>query len=301
MIQVAAVVLGAGMLVALLIRTVEPGALLYWAAGVQRDVQNAMAASLRAIHAGNPMALFTLCGLTFGYGFVHAIGPGHGKLLLGAAAISNRATFRRMCGLTLASSLGQSLTAILLVLGGIQFFSLTSASLIRTTEQFLAPASFAAIGLIGCILALRGIRAIWQVGPESRFRAGGCAEHGTYHCSCGHRHAPLMHEVSELRTYREMAALVTGIAIRPCTGALFLLVIAWRLQILPAGIIATLAMGLGTATFNLLITWSSTGARLLLTIVGTHGSRSALLLPAAQLTAGLMVATVALTTLWTYF
>ena len=53
--------------------------------------------------------------------------------------------------------------------------------------------------------------------------------------------------------FREAAALVVSIAIRPCTGALFVLVIAARFDAFAAGCLAVLTMGLGTASFNLIV------------------------------------------------
>ena len=55
----------------------------HWAAGEQRTFQNAMARALRGIQAGDPLAVWTLCGATAAYGFFHALGPGHGKVLIG--------------------------------------------------------------------------------------------------------------------------------------------------------------------------------------------------------------------------
>jgi len=269
------IILPVGMLAAAVLFTlalvlmVDTSALSYWAAQQQRSFQNAMAVSLQAIRAGDTLALVSLCGLTFAYGFVHAIGPGHGKILLGGAALSSRSTLRRMTALTLVSSLAQSMTAIIIVVGGTTLLSLSSADAVNLTEQWLAPISYAAIALIGLYLLVRALRQFWRLTQAS--------EHVSHdaHCDCGHSHGPDMQQVDALSNWREMAALVASIAIRPCTGALFLLVIAWRFQILPAGVLATLTMGLGTAAFNLAVAGSGVGLRKLLSGAGriTKGLR----------------------------
>ena len=55
--------------------------------------------------------------------------------------------------------------------------------------------------------------------------------------------------------------LVASIAIRPCTGAIFLLVIAWQMDIRTAGAAAVIVMGLGTAVFTSLVAVSTVTAR----------------------------------------
>ena len=91
-----------------------------WAIGEQRTFQNVMAGALRGIQAGDPQAVWTLCSATAAYGFFHALGPGHGKVLIGGAALASGATLKRLSIVTVLSSLAQAATAILLV-GGLYF------------------------------------------------------------------------------------------------------------------------------------------------------------------------------------
>ncbi len=267
---------------------VDTSTLMYWAAQQQRSFQNAMAASLRAIQAGNGLALWSLCSLTFAYGFVHAIGPGHGKVLLGGAALSSQSTLRRMTILTLLSSLAQSLTAIIIVVGGTTLLSLSAADTVSLTEDWLAPISYAAIALIGLYLSIRAGWRFWHFCQSTKHKSND--NHHKEGCGCGHQHGLDIQDVDALNSWREMAILVASIAIRPCTGALFLLVIAWRFQILPAGVLATFAMGLGTAAFNLIVAGSGVGLRGLVR-VADRSSIGLRYLPAGlQLIGGLLIA-----------
>ena len=70
-----------------------------------------------------------------------------------------------------------------------------------------------------------------------------------------------MRQVETLSSLRDAVMLVLSIAIRPCTGALFVLIIALRFGVFWAGALSILTMGLGTAVFNLMIAWSGVAAR----------------------------------------
>ena len=222
-----------------------------WAAGEQRVFQNAMARALRGIQTGEPLAVWSLCSATAAYGFFHALGPGHGKVLIGGAALASGTTLKRLSILTVLSSLAQAGTAILLV-GSLYFlFRMRSGDMADVTETWLAPLSYIAIATIGAVLVFRGLRS-WYRLVRAKQVVNGC---------CGHAHGPSVHDVKTLTSARDAVALIVSIALRPCTGALFVLVIAARFEAFVVGCLAVITMGLATAAFNLIVATSGVATR----------------------------------------
>ncbi len=264
-----------------------------WAADGQRDVQNAMARLLRRLRGGDPAALGGLLGLCFAYGFFHAAGPGHGKILIGGYGVGRRVPLLRLSGLAVASSLAQALTAIVMVYAGVLLLDLTRAQMVDTAERVLAPVSFAMVALVGVWLFYRGLR---------RFRRQPAPVHGHAHdhdhdhgpdCGCGHAHGPTPDQAAEVRSLRDALVLIGAVAIRPCTGALFVLILTWQMDIRLAGILGALAMGLGTASVTVAVAILSVVLRegTLMQLGG--GTRSLRALSLIEIGAGAVVALVA--------
>lgn len=225
------------------------------AADTQRDVQNAMAAALRGLRAGEAGALLSLWALCFAYGFVHAAGPGHGKIMIGGYGAGSRVSARRLAGLALASSLAQAATAVILVYAAVWVFGWGRAQMTGVAEDVLAPFSYVLIGAVGAWLVLRGWRMLRPVHDH--------AHTGDDHLcsSCGHAHGPTPAQAEAVQSWRDAFVIVGAIAIRPCTGALFLLILTWRFDLDWAGIIGAFVMGLGTASITVLVAFAAVGFR----------------------------------------
>ena len=293
---VARAVMVAGLLVALplLVLWATGGLddLARWAAVGQRDAQNALARAIRSLRAGEAGALAGLLGLAFAYGVFHAAGPGHGKVLIGGYGVARRVRLFPLMALALVSSLAQATVAVVLVYAGIAIFDWTRERVVGAAENVMLPASHAAVALIGLWLAYRGFRGL--VRGMARDDRHDHHHHDHVHDeTCTHRHAPTIEDVAAITTPREALALIAGIAARPCTGALFLLVLTWQMGIGLAGIAGAYAMGLGTAAITVAVAGLSVWAREgMLSVLSAGWVARAL--PVLELAAGLAIAVLSL-------
>jgi len=276
-----------------------------WANGQQRETQNALAQGLRAVRAGEAGAWATLMGLCAAYGFFHAVGPGHGKLVIGGYGAAARVTAWRLSGLALASSLAQALAAILLVGAGALILGWSRTQMTDAADKILAPASYIAIALVGAWLLIRGARRAYAtvaVQSHAHAHAHDGHSHGHTHAhsidehgnceTCGHAHAPTVEQVEAVTSWRDAAAIVFSIAIRPCTGAVFLLILCFALGIPAAGIAGALVMGLGTASVTILVAVAAVSARTSV-LAGFSGEGAVRAMALIEVVAGGLIALVA--------
>jgi nickel/cobalt transporter (NicO) family protein len=99
--------------------------------------------------------------------------------------------------------------------------------------------------------------------------------------------------VARVESWRDAALLVGGIALRPCSGALFVLVLTWQLGIAAAGVVGAFVMGMGTGLVTvavaLLAVWAREGV-----LAGLGGGRLARAVPVLELVVGAAIAVAAL-------
>jgi nickel/cobalt transporter (NicO) family protein len=232
-----------------------------WLLDLQRRLQTDLAGAVRALKTGENswLAALTLIGLSFLYGVLHAAGPGHGKAVISSYVVANRQTVRRGVILSFAASLVQALSAIgmvtVLAIGlnaaGLQIkaavhqFEIASSMLVMLAGLFLL-----ALQMQRHLPVWRPAGAVAEGIPIPVPDADERSHHRDAHCgSCGHGHAhmPGAEDLAGPWSLRHAAAIVLAVGIRPCTGAILVLIFALTQGMFWAGVLATFAMALGTA------------------------------------------------------
>lgn len=221
-----------------------------WVMEQQRDFHRELARLVQILaKQESPAILGSLLVASFLYGVFHAAGPGHGKAVIGSYLLATKAPLRKGIQLSFLSALAQGMVAIVLVWGLAQILDLAGA--ITETTQVLERASYAAIGLIGVWMLWRIVRGKSSCGHDHSQDHVHHQEHGHSHDhACTHDHSEakaLALPRDEIQTAkRSTLAMVSAIGIRPCTGAVLVLLFATSTGIFQWGVLATLFMSLGT-------------------------------------------------------
>lgn len=92
-------------------------------------------------------------------------------------------------------------------------------------------------------------------------------------CGCGHAHIPSPDQLGGPWSWSKALAVAFSVGIRPCTGAIIVLVFAISQGLMWAGVFATFAMALGTAITVSALAALAVGSRELATRMAGEGSR----------------------------
>lgn len=217
-----------------------------WLMSEQSRMHREMAAAVKDLKTGDPMratGLLTL--IAFLYGVLHAAGPGHGKAVISSYVLSNEETVRRGIALSFLAALFQALSAILFVGIFAMLFNRTSLEM-RSTENLLETLSWGLVALVGAWMLYRQFRATWPSAPLHAHDHAHDHVHGP-DCGCGHSHMPSPKDLQGAWSWRKALPLAFSVGIRPCTGALLLLIFALSQGLWWAGVLGTFAMAFGTA------------------------------------------------------
>ncbi|WP_207002155.1 nickel/cobalt transporter [Trinickia mobilis] len=203
--------------------------------------------------------LIAFVGLCLAYGVLHALAPGHGKTIVATYFGSRAASARQVGAFTLATALGQSLTAIVLVSGALALFEGTANAIMHTAAPLELISAIAVLG-VATLTAARILRRqeccapvpLFGVAANQRGTAGSAAVADTgrtaylgARLAMQRRSRPLFE--ADIAQPRRSGWLAFAAALRPCAGALFILLITARYHVYWLGIVAALAIGLGVA------------------------------------------------------
>jgi len=283
------------------------GGIFGWVLRTQQSLQRDLATGVKSLKGEHAVAgAFMLAALSFIYGVVHAVGPGHGKTIISSYVVANEETVRRGVIISFIAAGLQALTAIALV--GILAFALNASGMqINAWSNQLETVSYALIALVGAWLLTTQLIVIFRRWQESRAEApSGKAAHDHHHVHAehhhhhhhihdrvhdhrhdhdrdhhGHHHAEgkACHHIVDARelagpfSWRKILAVVFSVGIRPCTGAILVLVFALTQGMFWAGVAATFAMAIGTAiTVAVLATLALGSRELALRLGGRSGA-----------------------------
>ena len=255
----------------------EAGGFTGWVLAKQAEFYRMLSGLIRAAKADGS-ATYTLLGISFLYGIFHAAGPGHGKAVISSYLVANDETWRRGIVLSFASALLQAFTAIAVVAIAAALLGAT-AKVMGNTVRVIEIAGYSLIIVIGLRLVWVKGRALLQLvrvggtdhghaGDHTHVRDQERHHHHHHHdaddCEAsawGHVHAPEPSELAGDRWVRRGLSAIIAVGLRPCSGAIIVLVFALAQGLFWIGIASTFVMGLGTAITVALIATLAVGAR----------------------------------------
>ncbi len=238
------------------------GPFFVWIAVHQSHFYQALTEALTTLKA-DPLGVWLLLALSFAYGVFHAVGPGHGKAVITSYLVASGDSMRRGVAISFASAMVQAASAILFVSVGAILLRLTATAITFATD-WVEIISYGAIAIVGAWL-------LWTKSFGSghhhhhhhhvEVAAHDGHAHGSDHHDHDHDHHDHDHHDHDHADhdhehhdhvrpasgkFRKAWGAILAVGIRPCSGAIIVLVFALSQGLIAAGIAATIVMALGT-------------------------------------------------------
>lgn len=232
------------------------GNMIAWIYTQQQALHQQLIAALRTLrNAEGWLSAGPLITISFLYGLFHAAGPGHGKVIISTYLLANRDDVKKGLTLAVLAAIMQGIVAITLIYGLVyivDFVPRDTKSAVNWSERL----GFGLVVILGLMLIWRAIRSWHNSRTHTATHHHDHHHHHHHHghdhahdseCGCGHAHAPSLDEVRSASDWRTSLAIIFSIGLRPCTGAILVLVFAIVTKQFWAGIASVFAMSIGTA------------------------------------------------------
>jgi nickel/cobalt transporter (NicO) family protein len=276
------------------------GGVLGWIFAKQAEFYRQFSGLIRAAKADGSVA-WSLFGLSFLYGIFHAAGPGHGKAVISSYIVANNETWMRGVVLSFASAMLQALVAVAVVGIAAALLSASAATMGRAVNiiEIVSYSLIILIGVRLLWVKGRAFLALLQtlhrpvavgaaVTPRHHHASHhdhGHHDHGHHHdhehyhdhehhhhehadnqahedaSAWGHAHAPEPEELAGPGGWKRGLSTIVAVGLRPCSGAILVLVFALAQGLFWTGVVSTFVMAIGTAITVAVIASIAVGAR----------------------------------------
>lgn len=191
----------------------------------QRHLNQALSRELRRLRQGEVTGpALAVAWIAFLYGVLHAVGPGHGKLVISSLFLAREARLGTAVAVSGAVSLLQTLSAVVIVSVVTLVLGRSGFDVLRDSRQ-IELVSYGLITAIGLAMLAAALRELWT-----------------------HRHAEGSASPGRVRGRRGVSgSLVLATGLTPCASAVIILLFALGQGVFLIGIAAALVMALGMA------------------------------------------------------
>ena len=203
----------------------------------QRNLYEKMADLVETVQDSKKLSIiFILIGISFFYGVVHALGPGHGKSIAASYFLSTEVPLTRgllMGGLIALLHAGSAIVVVLTLYFILRHSYLCSLENINRVIRIVSHTLIASIGLLMFIAAIRD-------GRKKQF--------------------PIHNgDTTKDSKRRSLFSVALAVGIVPCPGAILILLFCLSMGILTTGVFLVLVMAIGMG-----LTISAVGATAIL-------------------------------------
>ncbi len=244
---------------------------------------------------------WALISISFLYGIFHAAGPGHGKAVIASYMLADNATWKRGAFLAVVSAFVQACVAVAFVSIAVLVFGATARnmSFAATAIEIVAYSLIVLLGLYlfwkkagAFIAALRGKADAHDHHHDHGHHHGHSHDHEHHHDHDhrGHSHGPEPAELKGKDWFRRGMVAAVAAGLRPCSGAILVLVFSLAQGIFLIGVLSTFAMGAGVAiTVTSIALLAVFGKGLAVRLGGAMGGRGEIMLRAIEVFGAVVV------------
>ncbi|RYC42689.1 nickel/cobalt transporter [Pectobacterium zantedeschiae] len=241
----------------------------------QKSLHQQMSHLLQMVEQQPHQAGLSLMVFSLVYGVLHAVGPGHGKVVIMTYLATHPSKLKSSLNLTLAASLVQGGMAVMLVTVVLGILQLSSRTL-HNSSFWMEKGSFVLVAGLGLLLCFRALKQLYivlvrqpktttilrvvplRVTPLNAPTTGRMIRRPTpapshflhqhdADCGCGHRHLPSNEELERDSSWRTRLMIVLAMGMRPCSGAILVLLFSKVIGVYLWGVASALVMAAGTA------------------------------------------------------